>query len=104
MSTIEAKKVVKRYVERLKEERYPISAVYLFGSFVHGHPHAGSDIDVAIVSTELSRGHIRGRRTLWRVSEGVDMRIEPHGFSPEEFKQDWIPMVHEIKKTGIRIA
>ena len=31
-------------------------------------------------------------------------RIEPHGFSPEDFKKDWIPMVHEIKKTGIRVV
>lgn len=104
MSKIEAKKIVKKYAEKLKAEKYPFSAVYLFGSFVNGTFHKWSDIDVAVISKKLNNNWHKARVKLWELREGVDDRIEPHGFSPEDFKEDWIPMVHEIKKTGVRIA
>jgi len=103
MSTTEAQQIVKRYAEKLQAEKYHFSAVYLFGSFVNGVPDEGSDIDVAGVSDEVRKNARKGKSRLWKFAEGVDIRIEPHGFSPEDFKQDWMPMVHEIKKTGIRI-
>lgn len=103
MSTTEAKKIVKKYAEKLKKEKYPFTAIYLFGSFARGNPHKWSDIDVAVVSSEIEKDYLEGRKKLWHLTRGVDSRIEPHGFSPKGFKQNWIPMVHEIKKTGIRI-
>jgi predicted nucleotidyltransferase len=103
MSRIEAQQIVRKYAAKLKAEKYPFSAIYLFGSFAHGNPHLWSDIDVAVVSKEMAKSRWRGRLKLREVKRMVDDRIEPHGFSPEEFKQDWMPMVHEIKKTGIRI-
>lgn len=36
--------------------------------------------------------------------EGIDDRIEPIGFTVKDFQNNIDPMVHEIKKTGIRIA
>lgn len=104
MSKAEAKKIVKKYAEKLKAEKYPFSAVYLFGSFAKGKIHKWSDIDVAVLSKKLKRNWNKNEETLWKLGASVDDRIEPHGFSPEDFKEDWIPMVHEIKKTGIRIA
>lgn len=103
MSKVEAKKIVKKYAEKLKAEKYPFSAIYLFGSFADGHPDKWSDIDVAVVSERMRRNRRKNRLKLWELTEGIDIRIEPHGFTPKEFEQDWIPMVHEIKKTGIRI-
>lgn len=44
-----------------------------------------------------------GRFKLWELRMGVDTRIEPHGFTPEDFADYWNPMAHEIKKTGIKI-
>lgn len=103
MSKVEAKKIVKKYAENLKKEKYPFTAIYLFGSFARGNPHKWSDIDVAVVSTRLKKNRMKSKLKLWELTDGVDIRIEPHGFTPEEFKQDWIPMVYEIKKTGIKI-
>jgi predicted nucleotidyltransferase len=103
MSRIEAQQIVRKYAAKLKAEKYPFSAIYLFGSFINGVPDEGSDIDVAVVSDEVRKNWRKGKAQLWKFAEGVDIRIEPHGFSPEDFKQDWMPMVHEIKKTGIRI-
>ncbi|MFH0955875.1 MAG: nucleotidyltransferase domain-containing protein [Candidatus Falkowbacteria bacterium] len=104
MSKVEAKKIVKKYANKLKAEKYPFSAIYLFGSFAKSKPHAGSDIDVAVVSKELNKNWTEARLKLWKFREGIDDRIEPHGFSPEDFKDYWNPMAHEIKKTGIRVA
>jgi hypothetical protein len=46
--------------------KYPdIQAVYLFGSHAEGHPHAGSDLDLAIVprTLTLSSAHsVRAKR------------------------------------------
>jgi len=104
MSKIEAKKVVKKYAKKLKAEKYSFSAIYLFGSFAKGKSQKWSDIDVAVISKELDKDWREARIRLWRIGADVDTRIEPHGFSPEDFNDYWNPMAHEIKKTGIRIA
>ncbi len=103
MSRAEAKKVIIRYADKLKEKKYSFSAIYLFGSYAKGKPNKWSDIDVAVVSKELDKDWSSGRMRLWKIKEVVDDRIEPHGFSPSDFKSGWDPMVYEIKKTGIRI-
>ncbi|MBI2459092.1 MAG: nucleotidyltransferase domain-containing protein [Parcubacteria group bacterium] len=104
MSKAEAKKIVKKYAKKLKAEKYPFSAIYLFGSFAKGTPRKWSDIDVAVVSKELNKRSAGAELKLWKFREGIDDRIEPHGFSPEDFKDYWNPMAHEIKKTGIRVV
>jgi len=104
MSRVDAEKIVKQYARKLKSEHYPFSAIYLFGSFVNGKPDKWSDIDVAVVSEEVEKNWAKGRKRLRTLTRDVDSRIEPHGFSPKDFKEGWMPMVHEIKKTGIRIV
>lgn len=103
MSYTEAKNVVKRYGRALKEARYPFTALYLFGSHVKKRAHKWSDIDVAVVSDRLKKNRDKNRFLLWNVRLGVDTRIEPHGFTVEEFANNADPMAYEIKKTGIRI-
>jgi len=104
MSKVEAKKIVRKYAKKLKAEKYPFSAIYLFGSFAKNKPHAGSDIDVAVISKEIDKKGDEASSKLWKLRMDVDTRIEPHGFSPEDFKDYWNPMAHEIKKTGIRVV
>jgi predicted nucleotidyltransferase len=104
MSRAKVKRIIKRYAKNLKAENYPFSAIYVFGSFINGKPHKGSDIDVAVVSDKLKRNIDKNRFLLWKLRRDVDLRIEPHGFTPEDFKDNCDPMVYEIKKTGIRIV
>lgn len=104
MSKIEAKKIVKKYSKKLKAKNFPFSAVYLFGSYSKRKAHSWSDIDVAVISNKLKRNRDKNIIELWRAREGVDNRIEPHGFTPEDFKINEDPMVYEIKKTGIKVA
>lgn len=104
MSKTDAKKIVKKYTAALRKANYPFSAVYLFGSYAKGNSRKDSDIDVAVFSRELDRDLDKARFKLWHLTRDVDVRIEPHGFSIKDFKEDWQPMVHEVKKTGVRIA
>lgn len=103
MSKIKARKIVKKYAQKLKQEKFPFSAIYLFGSCVSGKPSKWSDIDVAVVSQKLRQNIDKNRFLLWCFRRDVDLRIEPHGFSPEDFQDVCNPMAFEIKKTGIQI-
>ena len=103
MSKSEAKKVVKKYAKKLEEKGYNFSAIYLFGSYSNNKANDWSDIDVAVVSNKLKKNTDKNRFLLWKIRMDVDTRIEPHGFTVEDFKEDADPMVYEIKKTGVRI-
>ncbi|MEK7203226.1 MAG: nucleotidyltransferase domain-containing protein [Patescibacteria group bacterium] len=81
MSKIEVKKIVKKYVEKLKAKKYFFSAIYLFGSFAKGNSRKWSDIDIAVVSKELNKGRDKAKFKLWKFTEGVDSRIVAWVFS-----------------------
>jgi|SRR5680860_367206 len=104
MSNTEAKKIVKKYAEKLRERKYPFSAIYLFGSYAKGTSHKWSDIDVAVISDRLKGNRDKDRFLLWHIRRDVDSMIEPHGFTVKDFQDDCDPMVSEIKKTGIKIV
>ena len=96
--------VVKKYSEKLKKSGIFPDAVYLFGSYAKGKPRKDSDIDVAVVSSYLNDKYDEGRFRLWKLTRDIDLRIEPHGFTPEDWADDSNPMPYEIKKTGLQIA
>lgn len=92
------------YAKKLKEKNYHFSAIYLFGSYAKDKASKWSDIDVAVVSDRLKKRWNQNEEILWRYTLDVDYRIEPIGFTVNDFKEGYDPIVHEIKKTGIRIV
>jgi predicted nucleotidyltransferase len=104
MSKAQAKKIVKKYSEKLRASHYPLSAIYLYGSYAKGNAGKWSDIDVAVVADRLNTDWWKNEKLLSNISLEVDSRIEPHGFTVKDFADDCDPMVYEIKKTGIRIV
>ena len=48
MGKIRTIKIIKKYAEKLKKEKFPFSSVYFFGSRVKGTNHKDSDIDVLV--------------------------------------------------------
>ena len=102
MSTNEAKKIVEKYADKLKESEIPFSDIYLFGSFAKGEARKWSDIDVAIFSTREETDEFIVQ--LGRLLREVDLRIEPHIFSEEDIKTISTPFVKEILSTGIKVA
>ena len=86
------------------DQDYSFSSIYLFGSTAKNKAHKWSDIDVATITNQLKKNYDKNRFRLWELRRDVDDRIEPHPFTPEDFKNTVDPMVHEIKTTGIKIT
>lgn len=81
----------------------PLSAVYVFGSYAKGSQHKWSDIDVCVVSPKF-KNSFEALQLLWKKRpRNFNLTIEPVGFSPQEFKNEEIPLIHEIKKFGVKI-
>jgi len=102
MSTSEAKIIAKRFGQLLKDKKFPLASVYLFGSYVRGNFHEWSDIDVAVVSTLKKYTEKRDISLMFLKGE-IDERIEPHYFINSEFKDDCNFFAEEIRKTGIKV-
>jgi uncharacterized protein len=101
MPRTEIKKIVQKYIEKLKESNYEFSSVYLFGSHNKGTADSNSDIDIAIIS---KLGNLdKNRLALWKMRRTVDIRIEPHFFTISDFNDPDNIMAYEIKKTGYKI-
>lgn len=101
------KKLAERYLERLREDKYPIVKAFAFGSRVRGDAHPDSDLDIAIVSPRVqdpvqSGVYLLGKtHELDRNEDGI--YIEPHGFNPDDFV-DENPLAWEIKQTGVPVG
>ena len=95
-------KNVKKYLYFLKtEQNMDIKKAYLFGSYVKGHFHKYSDIDLAIVIKNLGDS-FDTQVKLMKLSWDFDTRIEPHPFDEKEFN-DNDPLAYEILNTGIEV-
>ena len=92
------------FVGSLKKDKFPISAVYLFGSYAKGKQHKWSDIDLCIISSKFN-DPFRALEFLWkkRIKDN-GLTIEPVGFSVKDFASGRSSLIEEIKRTGIRIG
>ena len=79
---------IDRYIAALRRSGITPQRVYLYGSYARGTPREESDIDLAIVSDDLSGDTFEDDLALMRLTWDVDTRIEPHSFRPEEFTPD----------------
>jgi predicted nucleotidyltransferase len=104
MQKSQAKKIVEKYAQALKKNKFSFSEIYIFGSYARGRPRKWSDIDVAVVSDKLKKNRDKNENLLWHTCIEVDSMIEPIGFTPEEFNNAVDPMAHEVKTNGIKIA
>ena len=91
--------LITKYIERLKDHNIPVQEVLLFGSYVRGLQREDSDIDVAVVSSAFKGDRFLDRRMIVPFRRGLDSRIEPMPFTPEDFADGGI-LIDEIKKTG----
>jgi predicted nucleotidyltransferase len=94
---------VQKLLDLLESEDLSITAAYLYGSCAAGTSRKDSDIDVAIVSTDLSGDRLDDWCRLNKVASRVDVHMEVIGFRPERFR-DEDPLAWEIKTKGIRLT
>lgn len=95
---------IAKYLALIKKEFSDIESAYLFGSYAKGNSTDDSDIDLALIFTNLDdsrRFNIQVQLMLFAAQ--IDSRIEPHPISHDDFNSG-NPFVAEIKKTGIEVA
>ncbi|MFO7753996.1 MAG: nucleotidyltransferase domain-containing protein [Desulfobacteraceae bacterium] len=99
MDKEEAIRKLKVY-KKLLSKHLRFDELILFGSYAGGTQNDESDIDVAIVLEETNGDFFSTRPIPWKVSRGVDDRIEPVIL---ERKHDDSGFLEEVIKTGIKI-
>ena len=87
---------------RLIPSNLMVKKSYLFGSYAKGLEQEESDIDIAIVLGNMP-DFFYTQMELMRVRRKVDLRIEPHPISENEFNTT-NPFALEIQKTGIELS
>ena len=89
-----------RFVAALQAKGLQVQRAYLYGSYAKGHARRDSDIDIAIVSKDLTGDWLDDYCHLTRIADNIDARMEVIPFLPQDFR-DENPLVWEIKTTGI---
>ncbi|MEK9178982.1 MAG: nucleotidyltransferase domain-containing protein [Patescibacteria group bacterium] len=103
MTQKDIRKIVSDYLTDIKKSGIKISEAYLFGSRVKGTEHAGSDIDLCIISEEFGKDRQKERVNLMNLQKSDNYIIEPHPFSPADFYRGVDLLAKEIQRTGIRL-
>jgi len=93
---------IKHYICEINQH-YRLDSIVLFGSYAHGTNHEDSDIDIAVVSRDIT-DVFDDMAKLMSLTWGINTRIEPHPIKTENFKIDENPFIDEIIQTGIEIS
>jgi predicted nucleotidyltransferase len=96
------KSILNKYKTVLQEINFPVKTLILYGSYAQGNSTENSDIDVCVISDKFNENRDHYEDLLWKKVVEVDSRIEPVGYSPENFNQN-DPLVSEIIKNGVEI-
>lgn len=94
--------LIKEYITRLKEHNISVEKVLLFGSIMKGTSREDSDIDIAVISSSFKGDRYSDRRLIVPLRRGIDSRIEPIPFTPDDYAKGGI-LIDEIKSTGQEI-
>jgi uncharacterized protein len=103
MDKIDALKISRNYLKRLRKSDIEFSEAWLFGSYAKGNQHENSDIDIAIVLKNNSIHTFETDVKLMIIRKGDETLIEPHAFTKEEFDYN-VPIVNQIVRYGERIS
>ncbi len=91
---------VKRYKVLLKDY-FNFETVYLFGSYARDTYDENSDIDVAIVVSDITDDFFSVNPLLWKLRRQIDDRIEPILIDRNNDRSGFL---EEIKRNGIEIS
>jgi predicted nucleotidyltransferase len=106
MAADESLRIVRRYLERLREEHLPVQGLVLYGSHARGNPGPDSDIDVLVLlDNDLTATDIDQLWTrLEHLALGVDMRIETWPVTLQRFENDEVsPLLIAVRREGIPV-
>lgn len=89
-------KIVEEYSKKILSI-YDVRYIVLFGSYQRGSFREDSDIDIAIIVDKFSDDFLEDQTNLFRLTRGIDSRIEPVLLSLTE---DQSGFVESIVKNG----
>lgn len=97
------RKEIDEYINVLKADKLPIKKVILFGSYAKKKQNNWSDIDLCIISPKFNNP-IDAMQYLWekKINDSTPT-IEPIGFNPKDFEDNYSSLIKEIKTNGIEI-
>jgi uncharacterized protein len=95
-------KPVLEYVDYLKKTYSDLKKVYMFGSFAKGCAGMDSDIDLAMVFSDVA-DVFDMQVQLMKIRRRYDARIEPHVFRIADFDKS-NPLAKEIIAIGIEVG
>lgn len=78
-----------------------VKKVYLFGSYAKGLEREDSDIDIAVILPTI-KDFFETQMQLMRLRRNIDLRIEPHPISSDDFTE-FNPLASEVISQGIEI-
>jgi predicted nucleotidyltransferase len=105
MSQREVIDKVRQYCLLLNSSGITVEKAFLFGSWARGDSREESDIDVMIVSSVFDTYNDMLKAKAWRMTENIDLKIEPYTVGLKRFETDDItPLLQIVKKEGIEIA
>jgi predicted nucleotidyltransferase len=93
---------VQELLRILRTQGIEIKAAYLYGSFAAGTAGPDSDIDVAVISSDLTGDRLQDWMRLTYEATRIDPRFEVIGFRPEQFRDEH-PLAWEVKTRGILV-
>ena len=100
----EIRNIVTRFVEALIKKGIRVERVVLYGSYASGKIHAGSDIDLAIISPDFGKDRFEEGKMLLQAAWRIDPRIEAVPISLESYNNDtWVPLIYEIRQHGVEL-
>ena len=102
MDQASAIEIGRKFFVLLQQRNYPVTRIFLFGSYARGNQYPESDIDLAIIMRELL-DPFQTQVDLLKLTWNFDTRIEPHPFDESDFNSSH-PVVDEIRRTGIEIT
>ena len=89
-----------QFIAALRASGLQVQGAWLYGSYAKGHARRDSDIDIAVISQNLTGDWLDDYCNLTRFADDIDARMEVIPFLPKDFR-DENPLVWEIKTTGI---
>lgn len=94
---------IKDYILHLRKTFSNLEKVYLFGSYVKNSENEDSDIDIALVISELhDTERFALQVELMKIAYKYDNRIEPHPIASNNFNFN-NPFSAEILNTGVEL-
>jgi uncharacterized protein len=95
-------KIIGQYLQLVKTAGIKVEEAYIFGSYVRGNFNENSDIDLALVISDLTDRY-SFQTELLKLGREFGYIIEPHPFNKKDFNH-LHPLPHEILSAGVRVA